>query len=116
MPERAERPDPGQRLEDLAVDEAEVDPGAEVGERAEGAAFIAGPDDRLDRPLADVLHGEQAEPDRVALDGEVELAPMHVGWPDLDPEAAALRDRGRDLLRVVPERRQHARHVLDGVV
>ena len=62
--ERRERPDPGQRLEDLAVGQPEVDPGAEVGERAERAALGPRGDDRFDRALADVLHGQQPEPDR----------------------------------------------------
>ena len=35
VPERAQRPDLGQRLEHLAVRQPQVDPGAEVGQRAE---------------------------------------------------------------------------------
>ena len=72
--ERVERADLGQRLEHALVAEPEVDPPAEVGEGAEVAALGAGRDDRFDRALADVLDGEQPEPDRVALDGELEIA------------------------------------------
>ena len=41
---------------------------------------------------------------------------VDVGRPDLDAQAPALGDGGRDLLRVVPEGGQHGRHVLDRVV
>ena len=71
-PKHVERADLGQRLQHLAVDEAQVDPGAEVGERAELAARLAGRDDRLDGALAHVLDRQQPEPDGVALDREVE--------------------------------------------
>src|SRR4029453_9483508 len=100
--ERVQRPDPGERLEHLAVREPEVDARAEVGERAERAALVAGRDDRLDRALPDVLHGEEPEPDRRALDGELDAGAMDVRWQDLDPHTAALGDRGRDLLLVRP--------------
>ena len=82
VPERAERPDLGQRLEHLAIGQAQVDPRAEVGQRAERAALVPGRDDRFDRALADVLDGEQPEPDRVALDRELEV--QHVGRQDRD--------------------------------
>ena len=111
-----ERADLGQRLEHLAVDEAQVDPRAEVRQRAELAALLARRDDRLDRALADVLDRQQAEPDRVALDREAEPGPVDVRRPDLDAQAPALGDGGGHLLGVVPEGRQHGRHVLDRVV
>ena len=38
------------------------------------AALAAGRDDRFDGALADVLDGEQPEPDRVAFDRELEMA------------------------------------------
>ena len=50
----------------LRLHEAQVDPGAEVGERAEPAALLARGDDRFDGALADVLDREQAEADGVA--------------------------------------------------
>ena len=74
VPEAVERADLGQRLQHLAVDQAQVDPGAEVGQRAELAALLAGLDDRLDRALAHVLDRQQAEADRLALDREAEVA------------------------------------------
>ena len=116
VPERVERAHPGERLEDLPVGEPEVDPRAEVGEGAERAALLARRDDRLDRALAHVLDREQAEPDRVALDREVDGRPVDVGRADLDPQPAALRDRRRHLLRVVAERGEDGGHVLDGEV
>ena len=116
MAERVQRADPGERLEDLAVGQAQVDPRAQVGQRAELAAFLARGDDRLDRALADVLDGEQPEPDRVALDGELDVGAVDVRRQDLDPEPAALGDRRRDLLGRVADRGQHAGHVLDRVV
>ena len=116
MAEGAQRADLGQRLEHLAVRQPQVDPGAEVGQRAERAALVARRDDRLDRALADVLDREQAEPDRVALDGELERAAVDVGRQDLDRHPAALGDRGRDLLLVRAEGGQHRGHVLDRVV
>ncbi len=116
MTERVERPHPGQRLEHLAVGEPQVDPRAEVGQRAERPALVAGGDDRLDRALADVLDREQPEPDRATLDGELEMARVDVGRQDRDGHPAALGDRGRDLLLVRPEGGQHRGHVLDRVV
>ena len=116
MAHRAEGPDLDERLEHLAVAQAQVDPRAEVGQRAEVAALVASRDDRLDRPLPHVLDGQQAEADRVALDGELQVARMDVRREDGDPEPAAFGDGRRDLLLVRPEGRQHARHVLDGVV
>ena len=116
MAERVQRADPGERLEDLAVREAEVDPRAEVGQRSERAALRPGRDDRLDRALADVLDRQQPEPDRLALDRELDAGAVDVGRQDLDPHPAALGDRGGDLLLVRAEGRQHARHVLDRVV
>ena len=114
--EAVERTDLDQRLQHLAVGEAQVHPGAEVGERPELAALLAGLDDRLDRALADVLDRQQAEADGLALDREAQAGPVHVRGPDLDPQPAALRDGGGHLLRVVPERGEHGRHVLDRVV
>ena len=73
MAEDVQRADLGERLEDLAVDEAEVDPRAEVGQGLERAALLAGGDDRLDRALADVLDRQQPEPDRRALDRELDV-------------------------------------------
>ena len=105
-----------QRLEHLPVRQAQVDPRAEVDEGPERAAVLARRDDRLDRALPDVLDREQPEPDRVALDGELEVAGVDVRREDRDAEPAALGDGGRDLLLVRAERRQDAGHVLDGVV
>ena len=116
MAERVQRADPGERLEHLAVGEPQVDPRAEVGQRPERAALRPGRDDRLDRALADVLDREQPEPDRLALDGELDAGAVDVGRQDLDPHPAALGDRGGDLLLVRAERGQDARHVLDRVV
>ena len=48
-----------------------------VSER-NGAALVARGDDRLDRALADVLHRQQPEADRLALDGELEVAAVDV--------------------------------------
>ena len=116
MAERPQRADLDERLEHLAVGEPQVDPRAEVGERAELAALGPRRDDRLDRALADVLDRQQPEADRVALDGELEVAGVDVRRPDLDAHAAALGDRGGDLLLVRTERGQHGRHVIDRVV
>ena len=91
MPERVERPDLGQRLEDLAVAQPQVDPRAEVGQRAERAALVARRDDRLDRALADVLDRQQPEPDRVALDRELEVAAVDVRRQDLDRPSGGTR-------------------------
>jgi hypothetical protein len=68
-----------QRLEHLPVRQAQVDARAEVDQRLERPALVARGDDRLDRTLADVLDREQPEPDRVALDGELEVARVDVG-------------------------------------
>ena len=105
--ERVERAHLRQGLEHLAVGEAEVDARAEVGQRAERAALLARGDDQFDRTLADVLDRQQAEADRIALDGELEMAAVHVGRQDRDPHPPALGDGRRDLLLV----RQLARHV-----
>ena len=103
MAEGVERADLDECLEHLAVGQSKVDPRTEVGQRAKLAALGAGRDDRLDRPLADVLHGQQPEPDRVALDGEFEVTRVDVRRPDLDTHPPALRDRRRDLLLVRAE-------------
>ena len=116
MAEGVERPDLDERLEDLAVGQAQVDPRAEVGQRAELAALGPGRDDRLDGALADVLDRQQAEPDGVALDGELEVAAVDVRRQDLDAHPAALGDGRRDLLLVRPERGQDRGHVVDRVV
>ena len=91
--ERAQRPDLGQRLEHLAVREPQVDPRAEVGQRAELAALVARRDDRFDRALPDVLDRQQPEPDRVALDGELEMAAVDVRRQDLDRPSGGTRRR-----------------------
>ena len=67
-------------------------------------------------PCADVLDRQQAEPDRIALDRELEVAAVDVGRQDLDAHPPALGDRGRDLLLVRAERGQHGGHVVDRVV
>ena len=82
--------DPREGFEDFAIAEPEVDPRAEVGQRLVRAGLGAAGDDRLDRAFADVLDRQQPEPDRLGLDGELELRPVDVGRPDLDPEPAAL--------------------------
>ena len=79
------------------------------------AAALARVDDRLDRALADVLHGQEPEADRRPLDREVQAAAVDVRRPDLDPEPTALGDRRRDLLGVVAERGQHAEHMYSTV-
>ena len=114
--ERAQGADLHERFEHPLVRQTQVDPVAEVGEGTERAVRLPGGDDRLDRALPHVLDRQQPEPDRRPLHGELEVAGMDVRWEDGDPQAAALGDRGRDLLGVVAERGQHARHVLDGVV
>ena len=116
MPERVERADLDERLEHLAVAQAQVDPRAEVGQRAERAALVPRRDDRLDRALADVLDGQQAEPDRLAVDRELEVARVDVRRQDRDAQPPALGDRRRDLLLVRAEGGEDARHVLDRVV
>ena len=80
------------------------------------AALVARRDDRFDGALADVLDRQQAEPDRVALDRELEVALVDVGRQDLDPHPAALGDGGRDLLLVRAEGGQDRGHVVDRVV
>ena len=59
-----------------------------------------------------------SSPNRIESPSTVNPSPERwtSGRPDLDPEAAALDDGRGDLLRVVAERRQHRRHVLDRVV
>ena len=93
--------------------ESQVDPPAEVADRPERPFRLARRDDRLDRPLADVLDRQQPEPDRLVLDRELDLASADVRRPDLDAQPAALGDRRGDLLLVVPERGQDGRHVVD---
>ena len=116
MTELVERPDLGERLEDLAVDEPEVDPRAQVGERLERAALGPRRHDRLDRALADVFHRQQPESDRRPLDRELDIRSVDIGQLDLDVHPAALGDRRSDLLLVRAEGRQDRGHVLDGVV
>ena len=116
MAHRGQRADLDQRLEHLAVGEAQIDPGAEVGERPELAAGIPRRDDRFDGALAHVLHGQQAEPDGVALDGEFEMAAVDVRRSHLDRHAPALGDRRGDLLLVGSEGGQDGGHVVDRVV
>ena len=102
MTERGERADLDQRLQHPLVDEAQVDPGAQVGERPEVAARLACRDHGLDGALADVLDRQQPEPDGLPLDREVEPALVDVRWQDRDAQAAALRDRTRHLARCCP--------------
>ena len=66
--------------------------------------------------MPDVLDREQPEPDRLALDGELDVALVDVGWEDLDAHPAALGDGRGDLLLVRPEGGQDGGHVLDRVV
>ena len=61
VPEGVERADLRPRLEDLAIDEAEIDPRAQIRQRAERATFLAGRDDRRpleleDKPLGRVFY------------------------------------------------------------
>ncbi len=59
-----------------------------------------------------------SSPNRIESPSTVNPSPelVDVRRADLDPEAPALDDGRGDLLRVVAERRQHRRHVLDRVV
>src|SRR4051812_22261229 len=116
MTEGVERTDLGERLEDLAVDETEVDARAEVGQRSEGAAILASRDDRLDRALADILDRKQAEPDRRPLDSELDIGAVDVGRENLDAHPPALGDRRGNLFLVRAERCEDGSHVLDGVI
>ena len=115
-PERPQGVDLDERFEDPLVDEAQVHPRAEVGQRAELATLRPRVEDGLDGTLADVLDGQQAEADGIALDGEVDVAVAHVRAQHLDAQAAALGDGAGDLLGVVAERGEDAGHVLDRVV
>ena len=87
-----------QRLEHLACWPAAGRSGCRSRSASGTAALLARRDDRLDRALADVLDRQQPEPDRVALDRELEAAAMDVGRPDLDAHPPALGDRRGDLL------------------
>src|SRR4051812_26937781 len=106
MTEGVERTDLGERLGDLAVDETEGDARAEVGQRAEGAAILAGRDDRLDRALADVRDRKQAEPDGWPLDRELDIGAVDVRREDLDGHPPALGDGRGNLLLVRAECRE----------
>ena len=95
VPERVQRPDLDQRFEDLAVRQPQIDTGAEVGQRTELAPLLARGDDRFDRALPHVLDREQAEADRVTLDGELQMAGVDIRRPDFDAHPAALGHCGR---------------------
>ena len=116
MAERAERTDLGECLEDLAIRQAQVDPGAEVRQGPERPLGLASRDDRFDGALTDVLDREEAKSDGVPFDGELELAGVHVGRSNLNPEPPTLGDCSCDLVLGTPERGQHTGHVLDRVV
>ena len=86
------------------------------------SATLARGNDRLDRALAHVLDGGQAEADRlrgagrIGLDGEERLGCLHVGRADRDPQPPALGHHRGHLLGALPEAIQDGGHELDRVV
>ena len=116
MSERREGADLGQRLEHPLVDQPQVDARAQVGERPERTAALPRRDDGLDGALADVLDGQQPEPDGLPFDREMEAAAVDIRRQHRDADAPALGDRARHPLGVVAEGGEHAGHVLDRVV
>ena len=115
-PGRVERAALDEALERALVHDLRVDALAEVPERREGAAFLAGRDDRADGRLADVLHGVQAEADLALDDREVERRDVHVGRQHLDPHLVAGGDVERHLVLRVHDRGDQGGHVLGRVV
>src|SRR5581483_4473769 len=71
-----------QALDRALVDRARVHALAEVPDRGEGPAALAGGDDRLHGRVADVLHRVEAEADRVAGDHEAVIGGVHVRRQD----------------------------------
>ena len=127
-PERGHRAGLDQRLDHALVDGVQVDAAAEVVERGERPRVVRGlraplarGDDGLDRPLADVLDGDQAEADRggavgIGLDAEEHAGLLHVRRADLDPQPPALGHHRGHLLGALPEAVEHRGHELDRVV
>ena len=80
------------------------------------ARVLAGPQDRLDRRVADVLDRVEAEADRLLGDDEAVVGGVDVGRQHVDPHLLAAVDEERDLVLGVHHRGDHRRHVLGRVV
>ena len=95
---------------------AEIHLFAELVERGEASHFHARLADRFDGRLAQVLHGAQAEADRLAIRRKAPLAVVHIGRQNRDPHFAAFVDVLDDLGRVAGFRGEQRRHEVDRIV
>src|SRR4051794_35767097 len=81
---RIERAALDQRLDRLLVDAAAVDALAEIPDRGDRSIRVARLDDRLDRGVADVLDGVEAEADVALNDEEVVPGLVDIRRQNLD--------------------------------
>ena len=107
-------------LHHAPVDRAQVDPLAEVEQRAEGLAAPPHLQHRLHRALAHVLDRGQPEADGVAdvaaNDREVDVRLVHVRRQHLDPHGAALADVAHHAVGVRALRGEERGHEVRGMV
>jgi len=102
---RAEGPALDQRLDRALVDGLGVDALAELPDRGELAALLAGALDRLDRGVADALDGVEPEADVAVDHDELVVGEVDVGREDLDPHllAAAAKNGTLSLVSITEE-------------
>ena len=114
--ERVAGPGVDQRLDHTLVAQPQVDPVAQLDERAVRTS-LPPRDDRCDRALADVADGAEPEADPPLTDDRELVARfVHVGREDLQVELARLVDVLHDAVGVADFRREQRRHVLGGIV
>ena len=107
--QRVERAGFGQALEHALVEQAEIEILAERLQRRDRALRAADGQQRLDRALADVLDGRQAETDARRGHREAQLALVDVGRQDGNAAVAAFTEIQRELVGVLRLRSSAAR-------
>ena len=106
-----------QRFEDALVTQTQINPLAEIENRAEWPVVATRGQDRVDGGTADVAN--RAEPKTNALvadDGELVAGLDDIGREHLEVELASLVDELHDAVRVADGRRQQRRHELGRMV
>ncbi len=115
-PGKIEGPAFYQTFDDPLIDPSQIDPSAEIGERAIPPAFFSFRENRFDRSGPHILDGGETKADPIVYNGKISPAFIHIRRKDFDSHIPALGDVLDDLIGCVNFTRQQGGHEFHGIV